>query len=152
MNKLLLVLSLFVLYSCCGTKAQAIEDSKLQEQEKRQYVIEYSALTRGAYKRIVLEGDLLTVQLDRAQEPKVVTCTSQELSSIYDFVAKLELNELQNLEVPSKAHQYDGALIAVLKITNQGTLYHSPSFDHGNPPKEIEPLVLQLLSLAEKVE
>lgn len=116
------------------------------------YTIEYTAVSRGFFKVLKVENNTISAQNDRSSKPLIRTCTSNEEKKLDEMISSLDLKTLETLEIPSKAHQYDGAAIATLKIINKEGSYETPSFDHGNPPKEIEALVNQLVSMTEKVE
>ena len=64
----------------------------------------------------------------------------------------MDIEQIPNLKAPTENRFFDGAAIANLKISYKGTIYESASFDHGNPPKEIEPLVKEILSISENIE
>jgi hypothetical protein len=54
---------------------------------------------------------------------------------------KVDLENLPNLKPPTQKRLYDGAAIAELKITFKGKTFETKSFDHGNPPMEIQKVV-----------
>jgi len=54
---------------------------------------------------------------------------------------KIDLGILPNLKAPTNERSYDGAAFAELKITLKGKTFETKSFDHGNPPMEIQKVV-----------
>ncbi|GAA3775232.1 hypothetical protein GCM10022271_04220 [Corallibacter vietnamensis] len=114
--------------------------------------IEYVAISRGYYKSIIINKNTLTVQNSRNETPVSRPLSDKEISSIEKELESLDYKNLKDLEAPSKAHQYDGAAGASLKVTLNGETHQTPTFDAGKPNTTIEPLVAQLLSLSEKVE
>lgn len=116
------------------------------------YNVSYTAVTRGFSLRLSVENDILTYKVKKGQDLKSRLCTQKELAAIYDRVKAINLAELGLLVPPSVKHQSDAALGAALKITYKTEEFTTKTFDHGNPPKEIEALVSVLLSLTEKVD
>ena len=62
----------------------------------------------------------------------------------------INLEEIKDLKSPTEKRFYDGAAIANLKITYQGTTFETPSFDHGFPPVEIKKLVTKINSFVKQ--
>lgn len=114
------------------------------------YSIEYSAITRGSYLNISIKDDSIISQKNRSSAPETRKCSQKETTDIFKKVALLNLEELQNLEPPSTAHQYDGAAGVTFTITKNGKTYRTKTFDAGKPNAEIEDLVNTILSMAEK--
>ena len=112
---------------------------------------EYTALTRGSYKRVIATPEGLTVTNGRDAEPQTVALSTADWNNLVDFYQKnieKKLSGLQDLEAPSKKHQYDGALAATLTVMVGDQLFRTPSFDHGNPPAQIKGLVDEMVRLA----
>ena len=118
--------------------------------QETDYTIEYTAQTRGMYKAITVKDNMVSIKKDRASNPYERSCSPEETTFISEQINTLKLVELNDLEAPSKAHQYDGAAIASLKITYNGETYQTPVFDHGKPNATIAELVNMLVSLTEK--
>ena len=57
---------------------------------------------------------------------------------------------MSTIEAPSKAFQYDGAMITNFIIVKDGETYEVPPFDAGNPNEKIAPLVEMVLNIAKK--
>lgn len=115
------------------------------------YHLEYSEISRGSFMMITYENNKLSIQKDRDSKAQIIDLSDDELASVDRELAEIDLNVLTSLEPPSTAHQYDGASIAALKITEKGAAHTTPSFDAGNPPKVIESLILELIALTEKL-
>ena len=116
------------------------------------YNVSYTAVTRGFSLSILVENDIVTYRVKKGQDLKSRLCTQKELAAIYDSVKAINLADLGLLVPPSVKHQSDAALGAALKITYKTEEFKTKTFDHGNPPKEIEALVSVLLTLTEKVD
>ncbi|WP_452227359.1 META domain-containing protein [Lacinutrix cladophorae] len=114
------------------------------------YSIEYSAITRGSYLNIKIKKDSIISQNQRGVQPEARKFSQKETTDIFKKVAVLNLEELENLEPPSTAHQYDGAAGATFTITKNGKTYRSKTFDHGNPNAKIADLVNTILNIKEK--
>jgi hypothetical protein len=128
------------------TKPEMIEN-KVQTGTK----VEYRAMSRGFFSKIIFENNQLTIASDRNKpEGTVVILTKEDVLTISNLVKVLNLNELPNLKAPSEARTYDGAPHANLTITSNGTVYTGAGFDAGNPPAAIEKLVTKLVSYSEQ--
>ncbi|WP_055442188.1 META domain-containing protein [Lacinutrix himadriensis] len=114
------------------------------------YSIEYISSTRGSFLKIEIKNDSIISQKQRGAAPEARKFSPSETTDIFNKVAVLNLEELENLESPSKAHQYDGAAAATLIITKNGKTYSTKAFDAGKPNAKIEDLVNTIFSLSEK--
>lgn len=70
-----------------------------------------------------------------------------ELSMLYQLVGSIDLSKINDLEVPSRRHRFDGAMLAVIEVQIGQEVYVSVPFDHDNPPSQLKPLVDQLSSM-----
>ncbi|WP_452232718.1 META domain-containing protein [Lacinutrix sp. MEBiC02595] len=114
------------------------------------YSIEYISSTRGSFFKVEIKNDSIISQKQRGSATEARKFSAQETTDIFNKVEVLNLEELENLESPSAAHQYDGAAAATLKITKNGTTYSTKTFDAGKPNSKIEDLVNTIFSLSEK--
>ena len=83
---------------------------------------------------------------------KTYTCSKQDWDEIATLLSKIDVTKINNLKAPSTKSYSDAAMAATLKLTMDGKEISTPSFDHGNPPDEIEALVNKLLSLKQNAE
>ncbi len=111
---------------------------------------EYSAVTRGGYLIVKANKDKITYQLSRTSKEITKDCTTKNWETLTNLASNFDITKINEFEAPSKAHQYDGAAIANLKIFVGEKTYGSQSFDAGNPPKEIAEVVNYLLNLVPK--
>lgn len=116
------------------------------------YHVEYTAHSRGFFHEITVSDGMISVQKNQASKVITKPCSTAELDKLNNLLKDIDITSLSKLEPPTKAHQYDGAPIVNLKVTYQGKDFQTQSFDHGNPPKEIEALVKEILSLSQKIE
>lgn len=156
-------LSLFMTKSCHNHKDKAettqatavktaettpvIKENTLQETDK----IEYEAMSRGFFKKIIFENNQIMVVSDRnnADKGKLVMLSKEDISELAKLLKEINLDGLQTLKAPTDKRLYDGAAHANLTITSKGKIYVGPGFDHGFPPAAIEKLVNKLLSFSE---
>lgn len=126
-------------------------DNIILELRKRQSEITviYKATTRGTFKYLEVNKDSIITSKDYSLKLKQTVSTPENTwDNLESEINAIDLNSLTNLEAPTKAHQYDGALGATLTINNNGNSFTTPIFDHGNPPKSIENIVNKVLSMA----
>lgn len=114
--------------------------------------IEYIASTRGFYQQIKIENQTVAIKRNRNDDLKSKKCSNQEWSNLIEVFKTIDIENLPNINPPSKEHQFDGAAMAVLTVTKNNKVYETESFDHGNAPKEIDSLVKEILSIAENIE
>ncbi|MBD0823554.1 hypothetical protein [Aestuariibaculum marinum] len=114
--------------------------------------IEYSAISRGTYKNIIINKKEISFQKNRASKALIKPCSDKKWSTIYNILKTIDIPDIPNLKAPSDKRMFDAAAIAKLKITYQDSIYQSQPFDHGNPPEEIAQLVKEILSLTENIE
>lgn len=151
--KLLVCLFLMLVSSKeCQNKKSSFNDSNNKKAEipllQDTLKIVYRASARGFFEVIQIEGDSIFFTTDyNLKKIDTVILPPEDKTSLLNLVNSIDINELTQLEPPSKTHQYDAAPAAFLKITKGDKEFMTPSFDHGNPPKTIKPLVDKILSL-----
>lgn len=113
----------------------------------------YEATTRGAFIEYRVNNEQLVVNsvgLDKKNIEKALT--PKDRNKIMSLVEEIELDHIKNLVPPSMNSTVDRALVARLIVTFNDNNYESAPFDYGNPPKELKPLIDQILALAQTVE
>jgi len=125
--------------------ANKATDAKIAQETIK---IEYRAHTRGYLNKIVLENKTVSVQESFNVEPTVKPCSDEEWNAIMKLVSEYNLKNLNTLEAPSKAFQYDGAAITNLTVYKNGETYQTPPFDNGKPNQEIASIVEMILKIA----
>ena len=140
----IIFLTIFLAKGCDSEKKQDLETT----------VIEYVANTRGFYKKITIQNQMITVSKDRKGNdiPVRTKIADSEWKKLIADFQEVDLEGLPNLKAPSEKRFYDGAAIANLKITYKDKTYESTSFDHGNPPAGIKKLVVQMNALVKEKE
>ena len=138
------LLSLFFLTIFLGKGCDAQKQQDLQTT-----VIEYVANTRGFYKKITVQNQMVLVSKDRKgnDKPVQIKISDSDWKKLIADFQEINLDEVPNLKAPSDKRFYDGAAIANLKIIHKDKTYESTNFDHGNPPAEIKKLVVLINEL-----
>lgn len=113
---------------------------------------EYLANTRGSYKHYIIKKNQISIENKRGQTPILTTCSEAQWHTLLKALKPVDVENIPNLKAPSEKRFYDGAAIASLTISYDDNTYTTPSFDHGNPPKEIAILVKEILSISENIE
>lgn len=115
------------------------------------YIIEYNTFSQNfAFKNKIIENKntlyYYELQPKRTAEKKR-TLSKTDLRFFKDELLKLENNDLTNLKTPSTNYKDNGAVGATLIVSFKGNTYRVPTFDHGNPPKEIKAIVEKIMKL-----
>ncbi|TYP99592.1 hypothetical protein C7447_101192 [Tenacibaculum adriaticum] len=106
--------------------------------------VTYEAMTRGSSKKLIVVGNQLSYATNQKQ--KIVTISSENLKKLNEIISKITLEEMKDLEAPTKERLHDGALHATVTVKQGGKEYISSTFDDGHPPAELKPLVDLLMS------
>lgn len=145
-----IVFSLIVLFFCSNECHQKHSQNSTQLQDD--LVITYEASTRGYYEKTWITKDSVSFSYDRSLATiTTLKCESSDWESLMALIKDINVNELPELESPSKMHQFDGAAMATLKIEMNNEVYETNIFDHGHPPKTISQLVNKVLSIKEEM-
>ncbi|WP_139001478.1 META domain-containing protein [Hyunsoonleella aestuarii] len=113
---------------------------------------EYGASSRGYFKHIKIDNKHISVSSKRGKDAIIKNCSESDWNKLVSAIENIEVKYIENLDPPSKKHQFDGAPMARLTITKNGTVYKTQGFDDGNPPEAIASLVKEILSIAENIE
>lgn len=106
--------------------------------------IHYKAITRGSSKTLTVLNDTLEYVFN--QEKKSVVLSVENQKEILDLINAIELTKMNSFQSPSSKRASDRALHATLKIEKENKEYTSTTFDHGNPPTALKPLMDLLMS------
>ncbi|MDQ6470141.1 hypothetical protein RB619_05760 [Flavobacterium sp. LHD-80] len=136
----LLLLTIFIGTSCSSQKKADMTSAQ----------IEYSAVSRGVFKKIIVQNKIATVTNSRNAEPVEKKIDETKWKQIVAEFSKVNLDNIPNLKAPTEKRFYDGAAIGNLKITQNQKTYETKGFDNGFPPKEIEKLVNLLVDFAKE--
>ncbi|GAA4889741.1 hypothetical protein GCM10023311_12290 [Flaviramulus aquimarinus] len=142
MKFLFIILSLVFLDNSCSS-------SKINQDA---IVLEYSASSRSFYKKITVNRKAILTVNKRDNSPISNTCSSNNWDTLIKKLESIDVQNIANLEAPSKDFLFDGAAMARLKIIYNGTTYETQPFDHGKPHENIAALVKEMLSISENIE
>lgn len=113
----------------------------------------YQEVSRGFYKEITVNPKQISKTTLRNDPQKPTLLYSKEnWQKISNYCEAIQVQEIASLKAPSEKRAFDGAAHASVHITVTDSTYHSATFDAGNPPAVLKPLVNQILSLAESIE
>ncbi|MBU3820849.1 META domain-containing protein [Flavobacteriaceae bacterium XHP0103] len=112
----------------------------------------YSAISRGTFLKININDSTVIVVKSRKDKPISKPLSEESKEKLKALLNTINLDSLSQFKDPTQARFYDGASIGTLEISKNGNTYESTNFDHGTPPKEIEALVKEILSISENVE
>lgn len=110
--------------------------------------IEYTAVSRGVYKKIIVHNKTVSVTNDRNALAITSKIDDAKWNQIVSAFSALNLETIPSLKAPTEKRFYDGAAIGNLTIIQNQKTYQTNGFDHGFPPKKIEKLVQLLLDFA----
>jgi hypothetical protein len=135
----LLLLTVFLSKGC---------NDEAQQQDLKAAVIEYTANTRGFFRKVTIKDGAVFIQNDRSEAaaPTKLNISDADQKELVAAFNEIDLEGIAGLKAPSEKRFHDGAAIANLKITYKEKVYESQAFDHGTPPAEIEKLVNKMVS------
>lgn len=136
----LLLLTVFIATGCSSQKKADMTSTQ----------IEYSAVSRGLYKKILVQNESVSVTNGRNEEAVETKIEASKWNKIVSEFEKVNLESIPELKAPTEKRFYDGAAIGNLKITSNGKTYETKGFDNGFPPKEIEKLVNLLVDFTKE--
>ncbi|PTS97882.1 hypothetical protein DBR27_14860 [Flavobacterium sp. HMWF030] len=139
------ILSLLLLTIIIGTSCSSQKKTDMKSTQ-----IEYSAVSRGLYKKIVVHNQMVSVTNGRNSEAVEKKISDSKWKQIVSEFSKVNLDTYSVLKGPTEKRFYDGAAIANLKIIQNQKIYETQGFDNGYPPKEIEKLVNLLLDFTKE--
>lgn len=130
------ILSLLLLTIFMGTGCSSQKKTDMTSTQ-----IEYSAVSRGVYKKITVQNKTVSVTKGRNAEVVESKIDDAKWNKIVSEFTKINLENIPALKAPTEKRFHDGAAIGNLKITQNQKTYETQGFDNGFPPKEIEKLV-----------
>ena len=135
------VLSLAVLKGCSQKDRNIMDITE----------ITYTASTRGYFYQVKVMPTMMQVRMDRRSEDgQIYPIEIEDWDALLSLIEAIELKKLDDIEPSTSWQEVDRAPMAGLVVETIEKKFESPSFDHGNPPEEIRPLVEALLELAER--
>ncbi|MBS7230306.1 hypothetical protein KHA90_04645 [Flavobacterium psychroterrae] len=136
----LLLLTIIIGTSCSSQKANDMTATQM----------EYSAVSRGFYKKIIVENKTVSVINGKNTEPVKTKISDAKWKQIETEFLKIDVEKIPTLKAPTEKRFYDGAAIGNLKVIQNQKTYETQGFDNGYPPKEIEKLVNLLVDFTKE--
>jgi hypothetical protein len=161
--KTITILLFTVLLNACGGAKEVSASAQSDEnkantamtkamQDLNNVTIEYSAITRGVFYVLNINNKKAILKKNRTDEPTIMTIEDADWKDLIQLVDITDLKGMSSMKAPSAARLYDGAAIGGLKITKDGETYEVPSFDAGNPNKEVAEIINKMLAIAKDKE
>ena len=135
------LLLFFSINNCSDQEKSSIEEFR------------YETSTRGSATTYTVTSSMIEVKrtgMDAMQNSMQIS--KEKWNLLLEKAAKIDASKMANLEAPSDSRANDSALMATLSVSKNDTIYETNTFDHGNPPEMVKPLVEAILRLAENVE
>ncbi len=130
----------------------AANECSYQEQHNID-IITYETFTRGSSTMYTVSPESIKIKGTGINAgEKSGTISNQDWKSLLEVLSKVDASRLNQLKAPSDSRASDAALHAILSVRKNDTIYKTNSFDHGNAPITVKPLVEAILRLAENVE
>lgn len=128
--------------------AKGCTSSELKK-EGEHISFEYEASTRGNYFKTLVKQDTVINIKGRKGVAEQKNLPKKDWNSVLKEVEKIDPAKIETMKPPSNKRFHDGAMMAVLKIIYKEKTYQTETFDHGNPPSEIKPLVDRILKVSD---
>lgn len=118
--------------------------------EQTNPVITYEAKTRGSSIYFIATNSEISYRDNKTS--KTIVLESKDWDGLLNLIHTIELKEMGNYSPDSEDRTFDAALHANISISMDSIDYTSQTFDHGNPPKELKPLIDKLFDYLNKDE
>ena len=139
----LAIISLLALKSC----------SQEADQQKENIIFTYDEFSRGFANSYVITKEDITVKSGTIDDLiKSRPITAEEYQNLIDLTEAIDIKTLNAYESDSDERNRDAAAHAELNVKWNDEVYNSKTFDKGNAPKPLVPLVNAIIRLAETVE
>lgn len=139
---------LLIVLAAAGCSSSKTNAQKQAEVTVTQF--DYKAYTRGSNKEVVVTRHKIKVDELRLGKKieAVYPLSVDNWNKLVSLAKQVSLEKLETLNVPSKDHQFDGAMAANLMVTTDTGTYQSATFDDGNPPAEIKALIEEIIGIS----
>lgn len=114
--------------------------------------IEYTTLTRGYYKELLISADSVRIkEKGRGDTNSVIrwSLRKEQWEQVLGALKDVELSSVNDLQSPTSNRAFDGALHSTIRIIAGDSVY-THSFDDENPHKVLQPLMRLILLTEEK--
>lgn len=156
--KFLMILIVVTFINACGgakksvtnTVKEEVSINKDVENIQNDMVIEYKENSRGYHKLIKITSETVYGKFKHDGEFETKPCDKALWANLMKEIEAINLNEIPELEAPSKTHTYDAKPMARLKITKQDKTYSTVTFDAGNPHIKLASIIDHILTAITK--
>lgn len=116
--------------------------------------VEYTTLTRGYQKHIIISPDSLTITVEGREENKTYkrALLKEEWQTLTDCLKKVKLAEVPELKSPTMKRTYDGARHSTLTFTTDDKQPLTHSFDNEDANEKLLPLMKAVQKIEAKSE
>ena len=133
-------------------KTELVSNEENLRQQQEDVTIEYTAVSRGYYKEVLIKNAMITVKNGRDAKVISKACSDEQWNAMMKELKSIDVTSLSKLEAPTQKRFYDGAAIANFKITIKDSTYQTPAFDDGIPPIEIKVICDQILEISSEIK
>jgi hypothetical protein len=118
----------------------------------KETTLTYTAISRGFNQTLIISNQQISMRSKKTGKfvENMYQIESSDWEMLMELYKNVVLEEIKNLEAPSNKRFHDGAATAQLAIKTKDSMYESQSFDHGNPPQALQPLLEKIISIANK--
>ncbi len=105
--------------------------------------VEYTTLTRGYQKHIIISQDSIAVTVEGREENKSYkrALSKDEWRTLMDCLKKVKLSEIPELKSPTMKRTYDGARHSTLTLITNETTPLTHAFDNEEANEKLLPLM-----------
>jgi hypothetical protein len=113
--------------------------------------IEYTTLTRGYQKHVVISADSVKVSVEGRNEDRQNkrALSKTEWNSVMGALKDVAISSIPSLPSPTMKRAYDGALHSTLTLTTRDQTEFGHSFDDENPDPKLMPLMRAVIKIAD---
>lgn len=116
----------------------------------KRVLITYQVTSRELFEYVQISESEVIISEDRnLKNMNSYTCKTEDWQSLKKMMKSIDVEKLDNLKAPTDKRLFDGAAHATLTVIKGDVAMITPTFDHGEPPAEIEALVNKVLSIKE---
>ena len=148
-------LGIVALVSCNCQKATTsqsnlVSNNQTMKQSQELPILEYEEMSRGIYRKIVIENNRAILTAGRNSKPIAFDISEEDFAILAKLYVAVNKEELKDLKDPTQKRFYDGAPIAHFKIVEGDKEYQTVDFDGGFPPAEIKEIVEKVIEVTQK--
>ena len=149
MKNIILLLSAFLTFMSCNAqkKNSTSAEAKASTKNLLQKIV-LEEITRGRNQTVAYTATAKEVTINGKKTTEKMS--SSEWEQLRSLLSKINLKEIKNYPSPTTDRFFDGALASTIKITYNGEIYESQSFDSGRPPVQLAEFYKKIASVFTK--